>query len=155
MIVFIDSDHVLHSLTDGCDQQSLDAALLEYPDVSIVITSSQRAEQSLDELPAPFSRDIAARVVGVTPACAIEGVVDLPGSYYRKILLYLDEHPTSHWVAPDAEETSFPSACEDLRLCDNGLDMFASMDLQSKLHCALPPAANDHARRRYVRIAHR
>jgi hypothetical protein len=43
-------------LRSARDLQSLDAALPEYPNLSIVITSSQRAEQSLDELRAPIHK---------------------------------------------------------------------------------------------------
>jgi hypothetical protein len=130
MIVFLDAERVL---PERRDLQSLDAVLQDYPAVSVVITSGQRAAHSLDALRAPFSRDVAARIVGVTPAIAIEGPADRPGSRHREILLYLDERPARRWVALDADETLFPEACENLILCDNGFDMFASMELQSKL----------------------
>jgi hypothetical protein len=134
MIVFLDTGRVL---PEPRDLQSLDAVLQDYPEVSIVITSGQRTERSLDELRAPFSRDVAARIVGVTPVIAIEGPADRPGSRHREILLYLDERLARRWVALDADETLFPPACENLILCDNGFDMFASMELQSKLSAAL------------------
>src|SRR5258708_6349200 len=155
MIVFLDSDRVLHAFTERRDQQRLDTVLQEYPDVSIVITSGQRAEQSLDALRAPFARDLAARVVGVTPVIGIEAAADLPGSRYREILLYLDQHPDSHWVALDAEETLFPPGCPNLILCENGFDMFAAMELHSKLNAALlasVPVIERDGRPDYVRL---
>jgi HAD domain in Swiss Army Knife RNA repair proteins len=52
----------------------------------------------------------------------IEGAADLPGSRYREILLYLDEHPPRHWVALDDDETLFPPACSNLIRCEDGFD---------------------------------
>lgn len=63
MIVFLDAQGVLR---EPRDLQSLDAVLQDYPDLSIVITSVQRAEPSLAELPAPFFRLVAERTVPQT-----------------------------------------------------------------------------------------
>jgi hypothetical protein len=161
MIVFLDFDGVLHSFTERHvrpyrDLQSLETVLREYPDVSIAITGSQRAEQSLDELRAHFSRDLAARVVGVTPVTPIEGAADRAESRYREILLYLDEHPASHWVALDDDATLFPPACPNLILCENGFDMFAAMELQSRLNAAQlagVPVIEREGRPDYVRLS--
>jgi hypothetical protein len=138
MIVFLDFDGVLHSFTERHvqpyhDLQRLEAVLREYPAVSVVVSSSQREEKSLDELRAPFSPDIAPRVVGVTPVIPIDGAADLPGSRYREILMYLDEHQADHWVALDDDETLFPLACPNLILCEDGFNAFAAMELQTRL----------------------
>ena len=67
----------------------------------------------------------------------IKGAADLPGSRYREILLYLDEHPARHWVALDDDETLFPLACRNLILCEDGFNAFAAMELQTRLKAAV------------------
>ena len=152
MIVFLDAQGLLR---EPRDLQSFDAVLRDYPAVSVVITSGQRAAHALDALRAPFSRDVGRAIVGVTPTITIEGPADRPGSRYREILLYLDERPSRRWVTLDADETLFPEACENLILCENGVDMFASMELQSRLNAALlasVPVIGHDGRPDYVRL---
>lgn len=81
MILFLDFDGVLHpeyvpGMTPGRHRVNLDywsclpafeAVIRRHPNWKIVISSTWRERRSLDELRAPFSPDIAARIIGVTP----------------------------------------------------------------------------------------
>lgn len=86
MILFLDFDGVLHPWMAQRDElfcylPRLEAALREYPEVKIAISSDWRFTHTLDGLKKKFSPDIAERVIGVTPAmvrnqvgCSDEGL---------------------------------------------------------------------------------
>lgn len=79
MILFLDFDGVLHPQYDGawvppgqafCHLPRLEVVLRGFPGVDLVISSEWRKQFPLDALRARFSHDIAARIVGATPALA-------------------------------------------------------------------------------------
>ena len=129
MIVFLDFDGVLHPFGDRharpfCDLPRFEAVMRDAPAASIVVTSTQREHQTLAQLRAVFSPDVAARVVGVTPALPMHSAADLAGSRHREILAYLQAQPASAalgpWVAVDDDATLYPAALPNLLLCENG-----------------------------------
>jgi hypothetical protein len=146
LIVFLPLDGVLRAkphrpFDEGYATRALQTELDENPGAMQLVISGPHEYDSLTDLCASFAPSIAAHIVGETPVIPFEGAADRAESRYREILLFLDEHPARHWVVLDDDETLFPPACPDLILCENGLDLFAWMELQSRLHHALQAEA--------------
>lgn len=125
MILFLDFDGVLHpflarSSADAfCYLSRLETVLREFPDVQIVIASTQREAAPLALLARRFSPDIAARIVGATPIFEIHDAGDVAGSRHREILAYLDGSGAD-WLALDDDASLFPPGCAELVLSDDG-----------------------------------
>lgn len=126
MIVFLDFDGVLHPFGNRharpfCDLPRFEAVMRDAPAASIVVTSTQREDQTLAQLRAPFAPDVAARVVGVTPALQLHSAADLAGIRHREILAYLAAYPSSGpWLAVDDDAALYPSGLPNLLLCEDG-----------------------------------
>ena len=111
----------------------------DFPEWSIVISSSWREEFSLDVLRSFFSPDIAARIVGVTP------VVLSNGSFIREIeikqYLFSTGQLAAPWLALDDSHRSFQDM-KNLVLCmpETGFDNVVAERLRNMLagksaHC--------------------
>lgn len=138
LLIFLDFDGVLHRFEDrhSCPYSKLpdfEKVLRLNDQAKIVITSSLREEKSLWELRRIFSSDTQARIIGATPILPLDSAVDLPGSRYREILLYLKEHPAKRWVALDDDASLFPPGCLNLIVCERGFDDRAAKQLENVL----------------------
>lgn len=114
MILFLDFDGVLHPegfIPKGkhfCRLPLLEGLLRDqdHAAVRIVISSTWRETQPIEQLAAIFSPDIRARVVGITP------VLDTPGSVhwrYAEIQAWLRGQPgEAQWAALDDAREGFP-----------------------------------------------
>jgi hypothetical protein len=108
-VLFLDFDGVLHPGTTGTMRliKELEQLLAHYPDVVVVISSSWRMGESLDELRAWFSPEFAPRIVSVTP------VLDQsqPAARQAEIESWLQNNPTVHYCALDDEPPLFRPGC--------------------------------------------
>lgn len=108
MLIFLDFDGVLRRKDSppGRFEKPLLAAFEEavrrIPDAQIVITSTWREVVDLSGLRKLFSRDVAEKIVGVTPF--------VPGGRYREVQTYLarNEAQDSRWVGVDDDPVSYP-----------------------------------------------
>ncbi|TCG02314.1 hypothetical protein BZM26_00105 [Paraburkholderia strydomiana] len=138
-LVFLDFDGVLHPFGDRytrafCDLPRLEAVMRGAPRASIVITSTQREHQTLAQLRARFSPDVAERVLDVTPVLPLHSAVDLAGSRHREILGYLQTRPGSGpWLAVDDDATLYPAGLPNLLLCEDGFSAREAAQLASWL----------------------
>jgi len=108
-VLFLDFDGVLHPGTSGTMRliNELEQLLAHYPDVVVVISSSWRMSESLDELRAWFSPEFASRIVSVTP------VLDQaqPAARQTEIETWLKYNPANHYCALDDEPPLFQPGC--------------------------------------------
>jgi len=132
MIVFLDFDGVLHSFFGAPSDHfaswpRLEAVLVEYPHVEIVVSSSWRTISAAEwdqEVPESLRR----RVVGRTPVISRPLRVRYPLDYepepvrYWEIEKYLrtTRQSSRPWVALDDDETVFPAGLPNLILCRDG-----------------------------------
>jgi len=135
-VVFLDFDGVLHPGTTGTMRLAgaLEALLEKYPDVRIVISSSWRMGETLDELRGWFSPSIASRIIGVTPVLA----PSLRAVRQAEAESWLGANPTRHWCALDDEAELFQAGCSWLILTDSrtGLTQDTLRKLEAKLRAA-------------------
>ncbi len=127
-ILFLDFDGVLHpehchESRHFCRLPILEEALRQVPECHIVITSTWRLEQPLEALRQRFSRDIAARVEGVTPMFSeLKQVPDTLVSYPREAECHawLSANGVPHlpWLAVDDRSWNYRPFCESLLLVD-------------------------------------
>lgn len=145
-ILFLDFDGVLHPQHDGeptpidqvfCHLPRFEELMREFPRVEIVISSSWRRQFPLDQLRARFSREAAARIVGVTPE-----IEDVAGSYLyarreEEILAWLRENEGEDvkWLALDDAAWQFRRHRDCLVSCTwhTGLDNEAARRLRAAL----------------------
>lgn len=109
MLIFLDFDGVLRRA--GAPRQwFFEEALLEafgtavrwIPGAAIVISSSWREGADLSDLRKLFPRDIAEKVVGMTPF--------VEGGRYREILAYVEKAGAGgRWLAVDDDPYSYPT----------------------------------------------
>ncbi|RZI39826.1 hypothetical protein EGT07_26895 [Herbaspirillum sp. HC18] len=120
MILFLDFDGVLHPVDRRSGILSclseLEAVLLEFRNIEIVISSSWRTEYSLVQLRAMFSPDIAPRIIDVTPDRATAMEIIEPYRREREIEDWLRENDGEHepWFVLDDCEWMFSPACTRL-----------------------------------------
>ena len=120
-LLFLDFDGVLHP--DGIGLFSnlglFEQYLLAMPGVDIVISSTWRETESLDELRAYFAPALRDRIIGVTPT--LEDGYD-PGGRQREIQAFLDaaglDHHNATWVALDDTALFFEDGYPHLILTD-------------------------------------
>lgn len=147
MILFLDFDGVLHpegedhilNGVDFCFLPRLEALLREFPHVKIVISSSWREHLRYKTLMKPFSSDIRARILGMTPypGCG------LPPPYRPRegeILAWLQLHDAvdEPWVALDDAYWQFDRCKDQLVACGSvtGFDDKASAELRARFEGA-------------------
>lgn len=142
MLIFLDFDGVLHPVSRPDGVLSLlprvERVLRDYPHVEIVISSAWRTDHSIDTLRAPFSSDIAARIIGVTPDFYVPFFdLDYRSIREREIRAWLkDSHRTNEeWVPLDDLEILFKPGCRELILVDEdiGFDERIENELRKRL----------------------
>ena len=127
-ILFLDIDGVLHpehchESKHFCCMPILEGALQQVPECQVVITSTWRLEQSLDALRQRFSREIAARIAGVTPTFSdLKHVPDTLVSYPREAECHAWRwtNGVQHlpWLALDDRSWNYRPFCSSLLLVD-------------------------------------
>lgn len=121
-LLFLDFDGVLHP--DGAALFSqlglLEKYLLQMPGAGIVISSSWREEQSIEELKSYFPTPMRDQIIGVTPILA-DGYDR--GGRQREIQAYLDsaglDNKNCSWVALDDVQVFFEADWPHLILTDS------------------------------------
>lgn len=123
-VLFVDFDGVLHDeelTNEGVlfrEIDRLEALLDDYPDVSLVLTTSWQLLSSLGRLKTVFRPEHRSRIEG--------GTGDLhPESYsYNRGLLVQRWMATygkeRRWIALDDDETLYPAGLRNLILCRDG-----------------------------------
>jgi hypothetical protein len=148
VILFLDFDGVLHP--DPCrDARRLFehaprlAALLEaFPEVCVVLSTSWRNTRSIDELVAPLSAPLRARVIGVTPTFGefVAPARLIPYRRHAECLQWLEAQGQADrpWLALDDRASLFEPYCEQLIECDSrrGFDAQVARRLRTALVCA-------------------
>jgi hypothetical protein len=127
LIVFLDFDGVLHP--DPCrDDQlfehapRLSRALEEFPEASVVLSTSWRTFLNFEQLTVPLETALRRRVIGVTPRFA-DFPAPRPLVPYRRhaeCIQWLAENgmQDSPWLALDDRPSWFEPYCEHLVACD-------------------------------------
>jgi len=155
LILFLDYDGVLHP--DPCpdprrlfeNAERLTRALEDFPEVSIVLSTSWRNVRPENELLDPLPAGLRARVLGITPrfgefpaaACRV------PYRRHAECEQWLIAHDMadSPWWALDDRACWFAPYCENLIHCDAqlGFDERARAHLTSTLTVARKKIAGD------------
>lgn len=111
MLLFLDFDGVTHPVSgspfDMACLRNLEIALDGYS-VDIVITSSWREHYTIEQLKKPLGKQLAKRVVGMTP------VIEEPHQKYvryHEVLQYISEMKANPhtWVAVDDTAGFYPA----------------------------------------------
>ena len=132
MILFLDFDGVLHTIqateSEGfAHVPALEAVLREFPSVQIVISSSWRYHENLEQLRLRFSPDIAARIIGVTPA------LEPSWQEYARFLeisAWIEQNDyCGDWLALDDQYGEFPQIGEGLDIQEH-----ENFDIEQKWH---------------------
>ncbi len=123
MILFLDFDGVLHPWSAPrselfCFLPRLEVLLREFPEVQIVICSDWRFTETLEQLRAVFSADIAGRVIGQTPSLD-DGTVGQIGLRRREALAYLEhrEAPDVPWCVLDDRKSLWEPLDSRIIIC--------------------------------------
>ncbi|HUL68311.1 MAG TPA: HAD domain-containing protein [Burkholderiaceae bacterium] len=127
MIVFLDFDGVLHP--DPCrDEQlfehapRLTRALEEFPEASVVLSTSWRTFLKFEQLVEPLDADLQRRVIGVTPRFAEFAAKRELVPYRRQAecVHWLSQNGMNDaaWIALDDRPSWFEPYCENLVACD-------------------------------------
>lgn len=142
MIIFLDIDGVLHP--EPCARPELlrelprlETVLRDFPEAQVVVSSTWRDTRTLGELQSLFSPDVAAQVIGVTPAWRdLDQVVY---SYQRQAeveaWLRANRSPWDRFVVLDDRAWLFSPFYAPLLLCDpaTGLDNLVEHRLRDRL----------------------
>lgn len=127
LIVFLDFDGVLHP--DPCrDEQlfehapRLTQALEEFPEASVVLSTSWRTFLNFEQLIVPLDLELQRRVIGMTPRFA-DFSAPRPLVPYRRqaeCVQWLAENgmDDAAWIAIDDRPSWFEPYCENLVTCD-------------------------------------
>lgn len=145
-ILFLDFDGVLHP--EHCHESKhfcclpiLEAALRQVPECRLVITSTWRLENPFQVLRDRFSRDIGARIEGLTPR--FSDLNQVPGplvSYQREAECHawLWANGVAHlpWLAVDDRSWLYRPFCKSLFLVNGATGLIASNEAQlvTRLH---------------------
>jgi hypothetical protein len=145
-ILFLDFDGVLHpepchrSEELFCHVPRLEDILRDFPNVEVVITSTWREKYDLATLRAHFSKDIAARIIGVTPDWrALDHLPSslMPYPRHMEIEAWLRKYKNTWtlWVAIDDRHWLFKPFLSNLIRCDpaRGIDADIERNLREKL----------------------
>ena len=148
-ILFLDFDGVLHpehchESKHFCRLPVLEDALQKVPDTKVVITSTWRLEQSLENLRQRFSPGIANMIQGVTPRYSdLKNVRNTLVSYQREAechaWLWSNDLPHCNWLAVDDRSWLYRPFCKSLLLVDgrDGLTEATGYELVTRLHSLL------------------
>ncbi len=114
-VLFLDFDGVLHPRTSGTCRHlpALEQVLQRHPHVQVVVSSTWKHQNTLEDLRGWFSPHLQHRVVDVTPdvsPCAFQRQVEIQA--------WLDHHPAQHWLALDDEPALYRPNCPWLLLTD-------------------------------------
>ena len=115
MILFLDFDGVLHHIRARYNEgfqhvPALETVLRDFPLVKIVISSSWRYHENLEQLREHFSPDIAERIIGVTPT--IEPTWQ-EHARFKEISAWIEMNAyTGEWLAIDDQYGEFPQVGE-------------------------------------------
>ena len=127
MIVFLDFDGVLHP--DPCrDEQLFEQAprlvraLEEFPEASVVLSTSWRTFLGFKQLVTPLDEELQRRVIGVTPRFNDFSAAPALVPYRRQAecVQWLAENgmDDAAWLALDDRASWFEPYCENLVACD-------------------------------------
>ena len=127
LIVFLDFDGVLHP--DPCrDEQlfehapRLTRALEEFPEASVVLSTSWRTFLKFEQLVEPLDADLQRRVLGVTPRFAEFSPRRelVPYRRHAECVQWLSDNGMNDaaWIALDDRPSWFEPYCENLVACD-------------------------------------
>ena len=110
-VLFLDIDGVLHPHQRGTMEllPVLEAFLRAHPTVRVVISSTWRMQNSLEDLREFFAEDVRHQIEGVTPF-----INQTPFSRFQEITAYLLETGSRRWCALDDEAHLFPPECANL-----------------------------------------
>ena len=142
MILGLDFDGVLHPMNDPtagrfCRLPLLEAWLREHRSVDVVITSSWREANSLEELRSHFADDVQQRVLGVAPlahrlfgpAWSRSPAERAKARYVRQAELeaWLVEagRDSESWFALDDDPALFEPECPNLVVCESDIGLTA------------------------------
>lgn len=131
IVLFLDFDGVTHP--EPCFEESvfcnlslIEAVLIEFPSVEIVISSSWRDTFSLDDMREFFAPAVQPRVVGVTPSIKTPSPDWLPGHVPQfdrqwECESWLNRHRErgTPWVAIDDRDYWFEPDCRHLLLTES------------------------------------
>lgn len=115
-VLFLDFDGVLHPGTSGTMRLAveLEKLLSIYPEVVIVISSSWRMGESLEDLRSWFSPGFACRIISVTPILH-QGQ---PAARQAEVESWLADNATAAFCALDDQASLFRPVCPWLILTD-------------------------------------
>jgi hypothetical protein len=127
LIVFLDFDGVLHP--DPCrDEQlfenapRLTRALEEFPEASVVLSTSWRTFLNFEQLVVPLDTELRRRVIGMTPRFAEFAAPPELVPYRRQAecVRWMNENGLNDapWIALDDRASWFEPYCENLVACD-------------------------------------
>lgn len=145
MILFLDFDGVLHP--DPCQDAArlfehaprLADVLDDFPEVSIVLSTSWRASRTIDELVASLPARLGPRVIGATPHfnafSAPRRLMPYPRQAECEKWLADNRAGERDWLALDDRAHWFEPYFEALIECDStrGFDQFVERRLRSAL----------------------
>lgn len=128
VILGLDIDGIFHP--EGCPPdiewvhlEKFQEAMRLVQEVSIVITSNWRFDNTLVELRSFFAPDIARRIIGVTPNLFREESRYTRGLRQRELEAWVAEHaPDVPWLALDDRFAEFDDECPGLLLVPNSQD---------------------------------
>ena len=138
--LFLDFDGVLHP--EHCHESKhfccltiLEDALRQVPECKVVITSTWRLELPFEALRGKFSRDIAARIAGITPTFSdLKQVPNTLLSYPREAECHAWQWangvPHLPWLAIDDRSWNYRPFCNSLLLVDGSTGLTSSTGTQ-------------------------
>lgn len=154
-VLFLDFDGVLHPEYEGravppevafCHLARFEALMADYPLVRIVISSTWRAQFDIDNLRGRFAREVASRIIGITPIRRVSDgklqsvQLDGLGGRESEIVDWLNRHGymNSHWIALDDAIGDFRRYPDHVVACKNyvGFDDDAANRLRQELDSA-------------------
>jgi hypothetical protein len=119
-VLFLDVDGVLHAHQRGTLDllPLLEEFLRAHPGIRVVISSTWRMQNSLEDLREFFAADVRHQIEGVTPF-----INQTPFSRFQELEAYLLECGPRTWCALDDEAHLFPPGCPNLVHTKAGLGL--------------------------------